>query len=122
MSHCVGTIGMSIEEYSDSTYGEILCVMAGYQKRVMDHARVTWEQARTVAYYAIVAHVKQGTIKSPESLFSLAWDKGSGGIQRFDNRDDELLSNLKSKLQVRLDEKRRKEIKQKVKRDGGKSR
>lgn len=121
MAHCVGTIGMSIEEYNDSTYGEILCVMAGYRNKVLDQARVSWEQARTIAYYAVAAHVKPGTIKSPEALFSLAWDKGSG-VQRFDDSSEGVLNDLKAKLQFRLDEKRRKEIKQKVKGNGRKSR
>lgn len=122
MAYCVGTIGMSIEEYNNSTYGELLCVMAGYQRRVLDHARVTWEQARTIAYYAVVPHVKSGSIKSPESLFRFIWDKGDGGQQRYDERNEEVLDKLKSKLQFRLDSKRRKEIKQTIKRKNAKPR
>lgn len=78
---CVGEIGMSADDYLKSTWREIVCTIHGYHQRVKNQARVTWEQARMVAYHSLIAHVKKGTLKDPKDLIRFEWDE----VDRKDN-------------------------------------
>lgn len=100
---------MSVAEYNDSTYGEVLCVMHGYARRVNDRSRESWEQARIIAYYAVVPHVQKGSVSSPKNLIPMPWDISKA---QFANKDEEQAAKdmVIEKLKFRVDGKRRKEI------------
>lgn len=103
---------MSIQEYNDSTYGEVLCVMQGYNKRIADQSRDEWERARHIAFYAVVAHVKPGSISRPSSLIPLPWDKDNTKAVFNAEEQIQAMENVMSKLKARTEMKQREQVKQ----------
>lgn len=115
---------MSVLEYNDCTYGEIVCIMAGYRKRVFHQSRESWEQARHIAFYSVAPHVQKGSVSTPQNLIPMPWDIEKA---RFKDKDEE--SDAKQlvidKVKSRVDGRRRKEIAElkkqtdkKIKKDG----
>ena len=74
---------MSPESYLNCSWREVVCTINGYRNRVRDQSRVSWNQARIISYYAIIAHVKSGSIKSPQSLFKIDGDEADKDRQDF---------------------------------------
>lgn len=106
---------MSIQEYNDSTYGEILCVMQGYSKRIADQSRDEWERARHIAFYAVVAHVKPGSVSRPSSLIPLPWDKDNSKTAFNPDEQAMAMDNVMGALKIRTEKKQREKVKEHAK-------
>lgn len=121
---CVGTIGMSVSDFYVSTYKEIQYIIHGYKRRIYDRSRESWDQARHIAFFAVVPHVKRGSVSGPKTLMPMPWDIEKA---QFKSKADEQAAkdNVIEKLQFRIDKKRRNEIIEKTKqqrKNGRKSR
>ena len=51
-------------------------VLAVYKAKAIDD-RSGWEQARLVAFFALIAQQGSKSIKSPKDMYSFPWDSGT---------------------------------------------
>jgi len=67
----VGVIGIEPEYFlDDMSQDEIKAIM----EAKIENEKISWEQARIISFYSVIAQAGTKTIKSPKDLFKFGWD------------------------------------------------
>lgn len=74
MEVCIGRMQMTLTQFWDSEPREIIIAINGWRKQKEEEMKAMAEQLRLISFYAIVPHIKSGTINKPADLYALAWD------------------------------------------------
>ena len=70
--YCVGVIGIDPQYFWDEMSPD---EMKAIQESKFEHDKTTWEQARMISYWSVVAMNGTDKIKSPKDLFKFPWEK-----------------------------------------------
>lgn len=69
----VGECGLSVDEFYDLTMDEFAAIIKGVDKRRLHDIRLTWEQARFIAYHSIIPHTGKKRLKVTD-LIEFEWE------------------------------------------------
>jgi hypothetical protein len=85
----VGVIGIEPGYFLDEmSQDELTAIMKAKSEKEATENKVTWEQTRNICFFTVVAMNGTKTIKKPEDVFSLPWDKKKRESKRVLTKDE----------------------------------